>query len=219
MVDYKSNELPPNVEVLHLPLCSLPTSNETEGFSLIPLTRGRLAIVDSEDFEQLSKHKWYAQKCKNSFYALRNTKGSPTRTKEYMHRKIINAQEGQEIDHRNGNGLDNRRCNLRDCTRSQNNQNRHKTKGTSQYKGVSWYKNGNKWRTEIMLNLKRYHLGYFNSEIEAAKSYDKKAKELFGEFALLNFPTRENLVGSEDVGVSFGTGASHVGIEIIILGQ
>ena len=164
---------------------SLATSNRTGGSCLIPLTQNQFAIVDSEDFAELSKHKWYAYKDYNVWYALTAINFSTVS----MHRIILNAKKGQFIDHANGNGLDNRKENLRFCTPRQNSQNARKCKTpkTSKYKGVWWRKDRNRWVAEIMLNNKSYHLGCFTDEIECAKSYDRKALELFGEFARTNF--------------------------------
>ena len=104
-----------------------------------------------------------------------------------MHRLIMNAQKGQISDHVNRIKLDNRRSNLRLCTRSENNCNKPPLKGkTSKYKGVYWEEARRKWRVRIMLNGKRYHLGHFDDEKDAAQSYNTKARELFGEFARLN---------------------------------
>jgi len=154
----------------------------------IPLTQGLFALVDGEDYEVLSKYKWWAVKDGNTFYAVRaQTVGSKRQTIS-MHRQILNAQHGDEIDHCYGCGLDNRRTNIRFCTMSQNCQNQRPTKGkSSNFKGVSWHKNTKKWQVRIIHNRKNICLGYFLSEIEAAKAYDKKAKQLFGEFARTNF--------------------------------
>jgi hypothetical protein len=106
-----------------------------------------------------------------------------------MHRMVVNAPKGLFVDHINHNGLDNRKANLRICTNLQNLRNkRPKTGCTSEYKGVHWCKGRNKFRANIYLNKKAIHLGYFHDEIAAAKAYDEKARELFGEFAYLNFP-------------------------------
>ena len=108
-----------------------------------------------------------------------------------MHRLITNAPKGLMVDHINHNGLDNRRKNLRLCTVSQNNRNRRPitrpNKG-SKYKGVTFDKKRNLFKAEIQHNKKKYFLGRFKSQIKAAQAYDKKARELFGEFAYLNFP-------------------------------
>jgi hypothetical protein len=102
-----------------------------------------------------------------------------------MHRLFAGAP-GMDVDHINGNGLDNRRCNLRPATRSQNNMNRAKRRGVSKFKGVS-PKRG-KWRAYLKTGKKQHNLGVFESEYDAARAYDVKAKEMFGEFARVNFP-------------------------------
>lgn len=158
-----------------------------EGARLIPLTQDKFAIVDAEDYELLSRYNWYAAKDKRSYYAVRNVKRS--RIQIRMHRIILNAPPGLLVDHINHNGLDNRKANLRLCTPFQNSFNQRPRRGTSsEYKGVHFYKRLKKFMASITLNQKRYHLGYFKSEIDAAKAYDRKAMELFGRFAYLNFP-------------------------------
>ena len=158
-----------------------------EGAKLIPLTQGKFAIVDAENYEQLSKYRWYAVKSRRTYYAIRSVKRS--RVQIRMHRMLLNAPPGLLVDHINNNGLDNRRSYLRLCTRAQNALNQRPRRGTSsRYKGVGWDKSKKKFRASITHHYKRIHLGYFDDEIDAAKAYDKKAKELFGEFAYLNFP-------------------------------
>ena len=147
-----------------------------------------VAIVDDEDYEYLNKFQWYAEKRFDRYYARRFTNSNGKIIRKYMHKDIIKTTK--DIDHINRNGLDNQKANLRICSRSENNMNRIKSKNkSSSYKGVCF---NNKrfpspWRTYINIHSKRIVLGYFKSEIEAAKVYDKKAKELFGEFAKLNF--------------------------------
>jgi len=92
------------------------------------------------------------------------------------------------VDHIDHNGLNNRRSNLRLCTLAQNNRNMVSRTGSSKYKGVCWHGGTKKWNAKIRLNRKCYHIGLFTDEIAAAKAYDKKAKELHGQFACLNFP-------------------------------
>jgi hypothetical protein len=106
-----------------------------------------------------------------------------------MHRQILDAAEGKFVDHINHNGLDNRRANLRIVTKEQNNWNKRKYFGnySSRYKGVSRPKNCGKWRAKIFYKGKGIFMGYFDDEESAAKAYDAKARELFGEYAALNF--------------------------------
>ncbi len=105
-----------------------------------------------------------------------------------MHRMIMGEPKGMFVDHIDGNSQNNRRSNLRICTPAQNLQNQRPKGGTSRYKGVYFHKKDNKWMAKIGFNGKNTYLGLFEDEILAARAYDKKAKELFGEFAYLNFP-------------------------------
>lgn len=143
----------------------------------IQLTQGKVAIIDSNDFEKLSQFKWYF----HEGYA--RTDISNKRLKIYMHRMIIG--DGEYItDHINSNRLDNRKSNLRKCTFSQNSVNKFKVnrKTTSKYKGVYFASDRNKWRVQVGRNK----IGSFNTEQEAAIAYNKKAVEIYGEFAKLN---------------------------------
>ena len=155
----------------------------------IPLTQSLFALVDDSDFKELNRFKWYASKSRKTFYAVRKCK-CPVDDKWYlirMHRQIMNTSRGIQTDHKNGNGLDNQRSNLRVCTHAENQHNRRSYYGTSKYKGVYWFKRNKKWMAYIQQNGKHYNLGSFTNEIDAAKAHDTKAVELFGEFACLNF--------------------------------
>ncbi|MBA7691068.1 hypothetical protein ES703_99606 [subsurface metagenome] len=168
----------------------LGIKNEAEGYGLIPLTQGKFAIVDAEDYDRLNQYKWYASKCKNTFYACRVEGGTTIR----MHREIMRAPKGLICDHIDHNGLHNRKGNLRLCTNAQNSYNQQAcATGTSKYKGVCWHKCRSKWSARIRCDGKFYNLGDFDNEMEAAMAYDNKAAELFGEFAWLNFPERMEL--------------------------
>ncbi len=150
----------------------------------IPLTQGKFAIVDDEDYGYLNKWNWHVEKKRNGmFYATRRQGKSSIA----MHQQILNTPKGMETDHRNHNGLDNKRSNIRICTYAQNQQNRRPRCKTSKYKGVSWSKTAKKWLVHIVYNKKALHLGLFNDELKAAKVYDENAKKLFGEFAYINF--------------------------------
>jgi hypothetical protein len=151
----------------------------------IPLTRGKFAIVDADDYYQLSKFRWSAIPGGKTFYAA----GSHGGKRIQMHRMIMDAPGHLVVDHIDHNGLNNCRSNLRLCTAAQNCCNKSiYICGASKYKGVYWYKDRKKWSAKIKFNHKLYNLGYFADEITAAKAYDEKAKELHGEFACLNFP-------------------------------
>jgi hypothetical protein len=148
----------------------------------ISLSRGLIAQIDDTDSELVNRYAWFAEDYRGKFRAR------ATGTKIYMHRLIMgDPPDGHEIDHINGDALDNRRSNLRFCTRSQNAQNRGKRKGTTQslYKGITRNKKG--WQARITVDGKRISLGLFKNELEAALAYDTKAKELFGEYAKCNF--------------------------------
>jgi hypothetical protein len=161
-------------------------------FRKIPLTKGQFAIVNAEDFEELARYKWYASKKGRTFYAERAGKTSGAKTKHsivLMHRQILDEPAGKCADHINHNGLDNRRANLRIVTQEQNTWNKRKKHGnySSRYKGVIWYKRSSKWKARIIYRGKDIFIGYFDDEESAAKAYDAKAQELFGEYAALNF--------------------------------
>jgi len=155
----------------------------------ITLTQGKIVIVDDEDYDWIRQWKWCAAKDHQCFYAVRGIWIKGTYKAIRMHRQILNPPPNKEVDHINGDGLDNRRCNLRISTRSQNgaNQRAQQREKTSQYKGVRWCKEVQKYRAYIKVNGRQKHLGYFNSEEVAAQVYNKFATEYFGEFARLNF--------------------------------
>ena len=152
----------------------------------IKLTQNRYAKVEPRDFEKLNKHKWYAKRCMNRFYAHRKNEAG---INVGMHREIMKPWRGYCVDHINGDGLDNRRANLRIVTIAENNYNKRKSLNvrSSQYKGVSIDKRNKKWRAIIYYKYRKISLGSYENEIDAAKAYDEAAKELFGEFAKLNF--------------------------------
>lgn len=158
----------------------------------IPLTQGYVALVDDEDFEFLSKHKWYTHYDKGKPRYARGWAFCPTSKRKkyvFMHRVIMGISDPKvQVDHRNGDGFNNQRSNLRDATQSQNRCNMGFPKtNKSGYKGVSWKANCNKWVAQIRINNKKLHLGLFSCPILAAVRYDQAAKEYHGEFAFLNF--------------------------------
>lgn len=174
----------------------------------IVLTKGKIAFVDDEDYEQTMKYRWRAQQEKtrngNLWYAIISSFSHPIVTptgQRYwmMHRLLLQAVPGQMVDHVNGNGLDNRKCNLRWCTNSQNqaNTDRH-PRGSSQYRGVHWRIRDQKWGATIKIMKRTYRLGHFLSEEEAAIAYDHAALAAWGEFARLNFlAPKSNMTGGD----------------------
>lgn len=153
---------------------------------LIPLAQGKFTIVDAEDYDWLSQHKWYAHEERGRFYARRRRKDS---TIVAMHREIMHPPKGLMCDHKDHNGLHNRKSNLPLCGKAENQYNRQQRTGcSSRYKGVDWHRGTNKWRAGIRLNQKFIHLGLFDNETDAAIAYDDKAVKLFGKFACVNFP-------------------------------
>lgn len=151
---------------------------------LIKLHDGQSAIVDEADRHIVSSRKWYAMKSGDKLYAafVENVNGKSKTT--YMHRLIQGAGEGQCVDHKNGNSLDNRRSNLRIATESQNMQNVGITKAnTSGYKGVHWHSAASKWHARIRVDGKRLHLGLFDAAEDAHAAYSAAAQKHHGKFA------------------------------------
>jgi hypothetical protein len=142
----------------------------------ILLSQNKEAIVDDEDYEYLNQYKWYVT---NRNYAANPKNGLMHRVIVFVG-KMIDLKKNEEIDHINGNRLDNRRCNLRVVTRRQNSQNRHVPQ-KSKYPGVCWHKWAKQWITKIKINGKQKHIGYFRTEIEAFEAYKKAVHELTGE--------------------------------------
>lgn len=155
----------------------------------IPLTRGFHALVDDEDYEYLSQHRWAVSINRKIHYAVRTLYIGRLHQTARMHRVILNAPNGILVDHVDGDGLNNTRANLRLATNAQNIRNSRKSGSRgSQYKGVSLHNQTGRWQVHITINGKVTHVGIFADEIEAALAYDKAAKKHFGEFARLNFP-------------------------------
>jgi hypothetical protein len=153
----------------------------------IPLTQNQVALIDDEDFELVSQYKWYAgwDSHTKSYYACTKIKKETGgHTLLQMHRLIMNAKKGEQVDHINHNTIDNRKANLRSCTHSENQHNQGKySNNTSGYKGVHPHKSSGKWQAQIKLNGKTIHLGTFLTKEEAYKAYCKASLELHGEFS------------------------------------
>jgi hypothetical protein len=148
----------------------------------ITLTQGNVAIVDDDDYKMLIAHRWFTMKSGNQFYAVRNENNGKKRRLIMMHRVILLTPKGMDTDHISGDGLDNRRANLRVATRTQNNINRAASKNNKlNTKGVILHQG--KYRAEIRFNGKNQYLGSFLTIAEAAAAYQSAAEKLYGEFA------------------------------------
>lgn len=152
----------------------------------LKLMQGDVALVDAEDYERVAQYSWWVKA--HPKRVVKYAAGKVGNKLVTLHRFILNAPKGKQVDHKNHNGLDNRRSNLRLCSHSQNihRRNMMKVNKTSKYKGVHRYKNGNCWCSAIRVDGKRMFLGYFDCEKEAARKYNAAAKKHFGEFAWLN---------------------------------
>ena len=148
----------------------------------VALTNSRLfAVVDDRDFDLVSQFNWYANKQPHTTYAMASFRNEKIK----MHSVLIPS--AKMIDHRDGDGLNNTRRNLRPCNQTQNNANGRKRLGTSsKFKGVSWHKPSHKWSASIKHHNKQYYLGTFESERSAALAYNLMSLKLNGDFARLN---------------------------------
>ncbi len=158
---------------------------EKKSMKKIPLTRGKFALVDDCDFDDLSKHKWF---CTRVGYAARNSRLSDDCGRGkllYMHRILLGAQKGQEVDHVNFDKLDNRRCNIRLASSRQNKCNRPiRPNNTSGFKGVSWAKRERRWIAFVHDEAGRHKVvGYFLDKDAACAARCAAAKQYYGEFA------------------------------------
>jgi len=165
----------------------------------IKLSKGYFALVDDDDYDRLIKFSWHIRASKisnkNNIYAVTdlNRLDKSKRRMIFMHRVIMNIDDPNIIiDHKDMNGLNNQKLNLRTANKSQNGANRT-SMGSSEYLGVSWCKHGKKWLASISFEKKCYKLGRFHSEIDAAKAYDTAAKDFHKEFANVNFKTITDL--------------------------
>lgn len=158
---------------------------------LIPLTQSKFAQVDDEDFDWLSKWKW----CYSHGYAKRVSSHLGKKKTIYMHKEISLTSGKDETDHRDRNGLNNQRGNLRVCTHSKNlkNMGMH-INNTTGFKGVSWDKKNRKWRAVITVNGKYIHIGRFGNSQDAARAYNDAARRFHGEFACLNSLPNEKTI-------------------------
>jgi len=151
----------------------------------LALTQDRFATVDARDFRRLMQDRWFATRCDGRYYARRNAKGGAS---ALMHREIARAPEGMVVDHRNNNGMNNCRANLRVCTQQENSYNSRPHGSSSHFKGVSYVADLKVWQAAICTGYRMHAIGYFKDEIEAARAYDREAHRRFGQYAWLNFP-------------------------------
>ncbi len=178
----------------------METAVSSVGLRSIPLTKGFSALVDEADYELLSAHSWRALVRTNNVYAVRWERGSEippggVRRMIYMHRGVLGLKPDDEahVDHVNRDGLDNRRANLRTCSRGENLANAPAKGGRSRFKGLYFRKDTGRWVARLGADGRVRFLGSFESEVDAAMAYDQAALEQWGEFALLNFPAEGHL--------------------------
>lgn len=161
-----------------------PPEPPSDDIRYIPLTKGLFAIVDAADYERVSRHTWCARGSGRRAYACSSINGRQV----FLHRFLMNPPTGMVVDHIDGNCLNNRRCNLRICTTQQNIWNSRPKGKSSQYKGVCRDRGRRRWVVYVQHNGHNWYMGRFEHEIDAARAYDRKAHEVFGEYAWLNFP-------------------------------
>jgi hypothetical protein len=155
----------------------------------IYLGEGFYTILDEADYYRFNHYKWYVYGWNGKYYAQRHVKVGNRTKPSGLHREIMNAGKGQIVDHENGTSLDNRGANLRFATHRQNTCNRKKRANTSsRFIGVCFHKRKQKWIATVEFEGKKYWIGTFDNEIEAAKARDEAAKRLHKNFARLNFP-------------------------------
>jgi len=153
----------------------------------IALTQGLVALVDDDVFDELSQFKWFAHRLPRTFYAERQIPTPEGQVTLGMHRAIMDAPKGVDVDHIDHDGLNNLRANLRVCSRQQNRFN-SRGRHTSAFKGVNFQRDCGRWQSRIQVGGRQLYLGLFSTPEEAARAYDAAALAHFGEFAYLNFP-------------------------------
>lgn len=159
----------------------------------VPLTQGKFAIVDARDYARVSQYNWCVSRKGSTIYAYRKDHGKNV----YLHQFLMKPPPGKVVDHIDGNGLNDRRSNLRVVDRRLNQLNCRPSVRSSRFKGVRLSPWTRKWYAAITLDGHTIRLGPFDKEIEAARAYDRKAHELFGEYAYLNLPHERHEAGKK----------------------
>lgn len=154
----------------------------------INLTKGKVAQVSDEDYDRVACLSWHALQGKTTWYAVHGRRVGKKMQSIYLHKFILGIGDGQEGDHRDRDGLNNQRENLRVCTTTQNQYNRRKYKTglTSRHKGVSIERRSGKWKLQINVHGKQVYVGLFPTEDEAGRCYNRLTKALYGDFVLEN---------------------------------
>jgi hypothetical protein len=166
---------------------------ENGSVQVIPLTQGKVTVVDSEDYDWLSKWKWCSHKTRGRYYAHRGVWNNGRVVSWQMHRIILgfSTYDGNIGDHKNRNSLDNRKDNLRQASNSLNAINcKLSRRNTTGYRGVTWHKRDHIWWSQIRIDTKIHYLGSYQNPEEAAVSFDRAAVRYRGKDAMLNFPER-----------------------------
>jgi len=157
-------------------------------FAYVPLTRGYIARIDATDIDLVKDYSWFAAVTKRTVYAARTARkadGKPGMI--LMHRVILDTSTSQQVDHKNHDGLNNTRSNLRECTNVENTHNQRKPlNNTSGFKGVSWSKTNQKWFAQIQVSNKTRYLGQFDTPKEAHYAYCQASQELHGNYGHTN---------------------------------
>lgn len=153
----------------------------------ITLPNGKVALVDDEDFERVNAYKWGVLITKGKAYVWRYVYSGGKRKGVYLHREIMDTPQGMSVDHIDGDGLNNQKSNMRNCTHQENLFNeRKKAKTSSIFKGVWWDNARKRWAASLRLNGKTIHLGRYDDEVEAALAYNSAAIKNFGKYSNLN---------------------------------
>lgn len=168
----------------------------TEAIQVVPLTQGKEAIIDAQDLRLVTGLKWQAQKAHRTdtwYAATYRDRGDGEFRAVYMHRLILGVTDPKiKVDHKNHDGLNNTRSNIRACTHQENSRNQNPIRNapnkTSRFKGV--YRGECAWVARIGINGKSTNIGSFRDEVDAAKAYDAAAVNIYGEFAATNFPIK-----------------------------